>query len=132
MQNTHVDLSHLTENTRLYLIYLRVNNATGLLLSNDSVFYPNLQILDLSGNSIKFFSMVALFMMPSLKTLKLSHNPLGVMYSEQSASQTLPQQNLELDGTHLTTFDSGQFRFLVNLRLLNFSHSALRIGPGGF
>jgi Leucine-rich repeat (LRR) protein len=90
IQSTHLNLSRLTENTRSYLIYLRVNNATGSLLSNDSVFYPNLQILDLSGNSIQSFSMVALFMMPNLKTMKLSNNPLAVLYSEQSASQTHP------------------------------------------
>jgi Leucine-rich repeat (LRR) protein len=130
VQNTPLNVSLLPEDTRVYLIYLRVNNGSCVEMPRQKL--NNLQTLDLSGNNIEHVNMADMLLLPRLKFLQLSSNPVSMLYSTE-IKQTFPLQVLDLSSTHIETFDSALFSFLRDLHTLDLSNSLLRsIGDGGF
>jgi hypothetical protein len=136
VQNAPLNISFIFD-VRAYLVYLRVNNGTGALLHEvnyQQVEFPNLQTLDLGMNNIKTANMTCSSCLPNLKVLRLSNNPLAVLYvHDKHIGVVPPVQLLDVSHTELKTLDTITFHFFSSLQELNMSHSLVQsISGEGF
>jgi hypothetical protein len=132
VQNAPFNVSLLPQEAQAYLVYLNVNNGSGDILPR--VLFPNLLIANLYGNNLEAIDISCLFMMPNLKALRLSNNPLTQIFNaDVKGTRNLPLKVLDLGITKVETFDSTQFSILSHLEELRLAQSSLRfIGKGGF
>jgi hypothetical protein len=131
VQNAPFSMSRVPAGVRAYLVYLKVNNGTGVILPEGK--FPNLQKLDLSKNNIEIVNMTCLLYFPNLKVLRLSNNPLTVLYLHDNRTRYVPVQLLDLSYTKLKIFDGDACRFFSTLERLNMSNSLIQsIGSEGF
>jgi Leucine-rich repeat (LRR) protein len=131
VQNAPLNVSRLPALTQTYIVYLRVNNGSGVLLPE--VEFSNLQTLDLSGNNINMVNMTGMMFLPNLKVLRFSNNPLTMLYANENVTGYIPLKQLNMSNTALEIFDSTTCHNFANLTKLTISRSMLQsIGDGGF
>jgi hypothetical protein len=132
VQNSPFNVSLLPQEARAYLVYLNVNNGSGDILPR--VLFPNLLIANLRVNNLEAIDVSSLFMIPNLKVLRLSDNPLTEIFSaDVKGTCNLHLKVLDLGKTKVETFDSTWYSFLPHLEELRLVQSSLRfIGRGGF
>jgi hypothetical protein len=131
VQNAPLNVSQLPALTQTYIVCLRVNNGSGVVLPE--VEFSNLQTVDLSGNNIKMVNMTGMMFLPNLKVLRLSNNPLTMLYANDNVTGNIRVEQLDLSNTALKTFDSTYWHIFAHVTKLSISRSTLQsIGDGGF
>ncbi|KAL8609057.1 hypothetical protein ACOMHN_059870 [Nucella lapillus] len=94
----------------------------------------NLQMLDLSRNTLRYVNMTSFLGLENLQVLSLSNNPLTLL---QTGLSLTPQQSaltvLDLSHTRLTVFDAAKLSLFPNLRKLNLTSTFIHtISTSGF
>ena len=110
-------LSDLTLNT--YLVYLQL--ASCRIEHIHSITLPNLQVLDLSSNSIGSVNMDVFLSLKQLRVLRLMNNPLTVMKGGDSGEHSLYLSHVDLSHTLLSVFSSEPLQRFLALKSINIS-----------
>ena len=110
-------LSGLVSNT--YLVYLNLAMCRVTQIGN--VTLPNLQVLDLSLNSIRSVDMDVFLSFEQLHSLYLMGNPLTVITGGHSDEHHLYLSHIDLSHTRLSVFTSEPFQRFFALKSLNIS-----------
>ena len=110
-------LSDLASNT--YLVYL--NLAMCRITQIGKVTLPNLQVLDLSGNSIRSIDMDIFLSFKQLHSLYLMGNPLTVITGGHSDEHHSYLRHIDLSHTRLSVFTSEPLQRFFALTSLNIS-----------
>nr|KAG5691412.1 hypothetical protein BaRGS_016328 [Batillaria attramentaria] len=125
-RGTGMNPADLTENS--LLVHLNLADCDVASLHNLSL--PNLQVLDLSDNSLAEVSLHDLSRVPQLKVLSLAGNPLTALFSSQKTGQSMALMHLralDLSRVPLLELDVSVLVHVPNLRVLNMSETGLDI-----
>ena len=127
---TGMSLADLSENKLLVYVSLRNCGITGI----GELDFPNLQSLDLSGNSLTSFPGQKLSKLSNLRWLSLAFNSLWSLHSAVDHKNIMFAKLTALDvsGTHIDELNGTSLSAFPTVELLNLSGSGLQkvSGPG--
>ena len=116
-------LSDLVANT--YLVY--INLASCRIGQITRVTLPNLQVLDLSSNSIISANMDVFLSLKQLQSLRLMNNPLNSMSGGRSDEIHFHLVHVDVSQTLLAAFTTEPLQRFLALKSLNISYSHVAI-----
>ena len=123
ISGSNISLLHLLKFTML--IFLDLSSCR--LTSIGQISFVNLHTLILRNNSITAISVRDLSRVPNLKHLRLSHNPVTILFSDEvKPSLSLTDlTSIDLSNVYLPTIDVSVFDAFPNLQSLNLSQSGV-------
>ena len=121
-------LSDLALNT--YLVYLQLVSCR--IEHIDSVILPNLQVLEVSSNSIGSVNMDVFLSLKQLRMLRLMDNPLTEIKGGDSDEHNPYLSHVDLSHTLLSVFTSEPLQRFLALKSINISfyHVTAVVGKG--